>query len=214
MRRNAAGEGFTLVEVLISLAILSTIVVLLLSSFTGAEQTLDILRDRSVSFRQLRIGMDRLGTDLNGAVTAQGKETTAFVCKADKFADMPASTLVFTAFVLPDASGTRPPSALVKVRYYPKLSEDGASIELHREQADLPLVENRFTTTEFRIASRLLGFSVEMFDGTNWTKEWPPPGGSTYLLPKKVAFVLKDYRGQEFRRAVPLPLAGMEASVL
>jgi len=214
MKERARRGGFTLVEVLLALAILSTIVVLLLSSFKGAEQTREILSDRSLSFRQLRISMDRIGTDLAGAVSAQGKDTTEFSCKTDKFADKPASTLIFTAFEIPDASGSRPPSAHVKVRYFPKVSEDGNYIELHREQADLPLIENRIATTEFRIASNLLGFQVEMFDGTTWSKEWPPPGSSKYRLPRKVSFILTDYRGQEFKRTVPLPLSGQESSVL
>lgn len=206
--------GFTLVEVLLALAILATIVVVLLSSFRGAGQTLEILSDRSVSFRQIRIAADRIGTDLSGAVSAQGNDTTALSCKSDKFAEKPASTLVFTAFSVPDNTGTRPPSALVKVRYYPKVSEDGNTIELHREQADLPLIENRISSTEYRLASRLLGFHVEMYDGANWHKEWPPQGASKHQLPKKVSFVLTDHRGQEFKRTLPLPLAGQEATVL
>ena len=211
---KSRGRGFTLIEVLLTLAILSTILVLLLSSFKGAERTLEILSDRSGAFRQLRICMDRIGTDLAGAFSSQGNETTAFSCKADKFSEKPASTLLFTAFDLPDATGARPASGLVKVRYFPKVSEDGKYIELHREQADLPLIENRIPTSESRLASRLLGFRVELFDGRNWIQEWPPPGGSKFLLPGKVSFVLTDHRGQEYKRTIPLPLAGQEASTL
>lgn len=214
MREEAHRRGFTLVEVLLAVAILSVIVVMLLSSFQGAAQTLEILSDRAGSFRQLRIGMDRIGTDLSGAVSASGNDTTALTCRSDKFADKPASTLVFTAFTLPDTAGSRPPSALVKVRYFPRVSEDGGSIELFREQADLPLVENALSTTEVRLATRLQGFQVELYDGTSWTREWPPQGASKHLLPKKVSFILTDHRGQEFKRTVPLPLAGRETSVL
>lgn len=211
---KSRGRGFTLIEVLLALAILSTILVLLLSSFKGAERTLDILSDRSGAFRQIRIGMDRIGADLEGAFSSQGNETTAFSCKADKFSGNPASTLTFTAFDLPDPTGARPSSGLVKVRYFPKVSEDGKHIELHREQADLPLIENRIPTSESRLASRLLGFRVELFDGRNWIQEWPPQGGSKYILPGKVSFVLTDHRGHEYKRTIPLALAGREASAL
>jgi len=211
---SARRAGFTLVEVLLALAILSTILVLLLSSFKGAEQTIEILLDRSDAFRQIRIGMDRIGTDIEGAFSSQGNETTAFSCKADKFSGKPASTLLFTAFDLPDATGVRPSSGFVKVRYFPKVSEDGKHIELHREQADLPLIENRIPTSESRLASRLLGFRVELFDGRNWNQEWPPQGGSKFTLPKKVSFVLTDLRGQEYKRTIPLTLAGQETSTL
>lgn len=206
--------GFTLVEILIALAILSVVLVLLLSSFTGASRGLDILTERSASFRQIRIAMDRLGTDLQGAFSATGVEAVAFTCSQDQFSGKPASTVIFTAYTLPDVTGARPPSDLVKIKYFTRISEDGKFIELRREQSDLPLVENRITTGESRMASRLQGFRVEMYDGTAWLKDWPPPGKSKWTLPKKVTVVLTDFLGQEFRRTVLLPLAGQEASGL
>lgn len=207
-------KGFTLVEILLALAILSTILVLLLSSFTGAGRTLDILAERSGALRQVRISMDRIGTDLAGALSSDGNEATAFSCKADKFSGKPASTLVFTAFLLPDTSGTRPPSGLVKIRYYPKVSEDGNHVELHREQSDLPLIENGIPSTDSRLASDLRGFRVEMFDGRNWVAEWPPSGSSKFALPARVAFILTDSRGREYKRTLPLFLAGQQANTL
>ena len=213
MKATARPRGFTLVEILLALAILSAVLSLLLSSFTGAGRALEILTDRSGSFRQLRITMDRMGSELAGAFSSSALEATAFTCRQDRFSGKPASTLIFTAFLLPDVTGARPPSDLVRIKYFPKVSEDGRFIELHREQSDLPLIENKIPTGESRLASRLLGFRVELFDGAAWQKEWPPSGGAAkWKLPKKVSIVLTDFRGQEFRRIIPLPLAGQEAS--
>jgi len=209
--KNRRG-GFTLVEILLALAILSVVLVLLLSSFTGAGRGLEVLTERSGSFRQLRITMDRMGTDLEGAFSSTGAEATALTCSQDQFSGKPASTLIFTAYSLPDISGARPPSDLVKIKYFPKISEDGRFLELHREQSDLPLIENGIPTGESRLASRLQGFRVELYDGTAWLKDWPPPGKSKWTLPGKVTLVLTDFLGQEFRRTIPLPLAGQEAS--
>ena len=210
-----SSEGFTLIEILLALAILSTILTLLLSAFTGAGRTLDILKERSGAFRQIRIGMDRLGTDLAGAFTSTAVPATAFTCRTDQFSGKPASTLILTAFVLPDTSAVRPSTDIVKIRYYPKVSVDGKHIDLYREQSDLPLIENRMPTSESRLATGLLGFRVEMFDGQNWTPDWPPGGGTgSNRLPKKVAFVLTDALGQEYRRTVPMILAGGELSTL
>lgn len=214
MKRTSRPSGFTLVEILLALAILSSILVLLLSSFTGAGRGLEILEDRSGGFRQLRISMDRVGSDLIGAFVSTGAEATAFTCRLDQFSGKPASTLIFTAFVLPDTTGARPPADLVRIKYFPKVSADGRFIELHREQSDLPLIENKIATRESRLASRLLGFRIELFDGTAWRNEWPPTGGAgKWRTPKKVNIVLTDFLGQEFRRTIPLSLAGQEASV-
>ena len=131
-------DGFTLVEVLLALAILATILALLLASFTGASRGLDILKERSGLFRQIRIGTDRIGTDLAGAFSSTTVSATAFTCRADQFSGKPASTLIFTAFVLPDTTAVRPSTDIVKIKYFPKVSEHGRHIHLYRSSPTCP----------------------------------------------------------------------------
>jgi len=214
VRRTAGNRGFTLLEVLLTLAIFSVILVLLLSSFTGTERTREILTDRSRDFRQLRMSIDRIGSDLAGTFSSTGIEATALTCHEDTFSGKPAATLVFTAFVLPESGGPRPAGDIVKIKYYPKLDRDGTFLELYREESSLPLIENKIPTREVRMADRLLGFRVEFPDGDKWTKEWPPGGRSKSSLPGKVAFILTGSSGLEYRRVVSLPLSGQKASVL
>ena len=63
-RPPASPRGFTLVEVLLAFAIFATVLVVLLSAFTGAERARDILSDRSRGYRQVRASLDRIGTEL------------------------------------------------------------------------------------------------------------------------------------------------------
>ncbi len=213
MRGKTGTGGFTLLEVLLTLAIFSVILILLLSSFTGAEHTRVILSDRSRDFRQVRMSIDRIGSDLAGAFTSAGIEATELTYHEDTLAGKPSATLVFTAFVLPEPGGPRPAGDIVKIKYFPKPDRDGAYLELYREESSLPLIENKIPTREVRMADRLLGFRAEFSDGDRWTKEWPPGGRSKRTLPEKIAFILTASSGQEYRRVVSLPLAGQEASV-
>jgi len=210
---TAGRRGFTLLEVLLTLAIFSVIVVLLLSSFQGTNRAREILSDRSRDYRQLRMSIDRIGTELAGAFASDGIEATALTCHEDTFSGKPAATLVFTAFVLPESAGPRPSGDIVKLKYFPKLSRDGTFLELYREESSLPLIENRIPTQEVRMADRLLGFRVESFDGNAWSKEWPAGGRKKSALPVKVAFILTSSSGEEYRRVVSLHLAGEEAQV-
>ncbi len=206
-------RGFTLLEVLLTLAIFSVILVLLLSAFKGTELTREILSNRSRSFRQIRMAIDRIGTDLVGIFSSDGNEATALFYQEDTFSGKPAATLVFTTFVLPVPGGLRPAGDIVKLKYYPKLSRDGEFLELYREESALPLIENKIPTREVRLADRLLGFRVEFFQGGTWKKEWPSKGGKKTALPDKVAFVLTSSTGEEYRRVVSLPLSGSSSSV-
>ena len=213
MSVTAGRRGFTLLEVLLTLAIFFVIVVLLLSSFQGTNRAREILSDRSRDYRQLRMSIDRMGTELAGAFSSDTIEETALTCHEDTFSGKPAATVVFTAFVLPESAGPRPSDDIVKLKYYPKLSRDGRFIELYREESFLPLIENRIPTREVRMADRLLGFRVECFDGNTWSKEWPAGGQKKSALPEKVAFILTSSSGEEYRRVVVLHLAGMETQI-
>ncbi|MGE5188517.1 MAG: type II secretion system protein GspJ [Gemmatimonadota bacterium] len=213
-RAIASRAGFTLLELLLAFAIFATVLVLLVASFTGAERAREILSDRSHGYRQIRAGLDRIGTDLSGAFASDGAEGSALTLRTDTLSGKTAATLVFTAFSLPEPGEVRPATDIVKVKYSARLGPDGTFLSLFREQSDLPLIENRIPTREVRIAERLLAFKVEAWDGAAWAKDWPSGGRKATALPTKVALVLTDAGGTEYRRVVPLVLAGQEATVL
>ncbi len=203
-------RGFTLIEILLALAILSVVLLLLLSAFTGAARSREVLTERSREFRQIRLALDRIGTDLQGAFASSIRRDSALSCREDQLSGNPAATLVFTAFQLPELDGGRPPANIVKIKYFPVVGADGVSMELHREQADLPFLENKIPLREATLAVGLKGFRVEFYTGSSWVKEWPASGGTQVKLPTKMAVTLVDSRGDVYRREVLLTLAGQE----
>ena len=213
MRPHVRCGGFTLLEILLALSVLSILLLLLLSAFTGAARVRETLSARSRGFRQVRLVLDRIGTDLMGAFASTAREESALTLREDQLSGMPAATLVFTAFQLPDGDVGRPPAEVVKIKYFPRIGADGVTLELHREQSDLPFVENRIASRESAVAEGLRGFRVEVFDGAAWVKEWPPGGRAKTALPKKAAVTLVDARGETYRREIAIPLAGQEGTV-
>jgi len=207
-------RGFTLVEVLLTLSVLSVVLLLLLSAFTGTVRAREVLSSRSKEFRQVRLVMDRLGTELQGAVASPHREESALTCREDRFSGKPAATLVFTALREPESESGRPPADVVKIRYFPRLSTDGKNLEVHREQSDMPFLGSRIPSREALVAEGLQGFRVELYDGTSWHREWPPEGRPKSGLPKKLAFELSGMRGETYRREVPIPLAGQEGELI
>jgi len=205
--------GFTLLEILLALSVLSVILLLLLSAFTGAARVRETLSSRSRGFRQVRLVLDRVGTDLMDAFATSAREESALTLREDQLSGMPAATLAFTAFQLPDGDSGHPPAEIVKIRYFPRIGADGVTLDLHREQSDLPFIGNKIASRESAVADGLRGFRIELYDGTKWVKEWPTGEKSKTALPKKAAVTLVDARGETYRREVPIPLAGQEGNV-
>ncbi len=205
--------GFTLLEILLALSVLSVILLLLLSAFTGAARVRETLSARSRGFRQVRLVLDRVGTDLMGAFATSARVESALSLREDQLSGMPAATLTFTAFQLPDGDIGHPPAEIVKIRYFPRIGADGVTLEVHREQSDLPFIENKIAPRESAVADGLRGFRIELYDGTTWVKEWSTEGKAKTALPKKAAVTLVDARGETYRREVAIRLAGQEGNV-
>ncbi len=207
-------RGFTLIEILMALAIFSSILVLLLSAFTGAARTREMLADRYGKSRQKAMTVDRLGSDIAGAVSATRLADTHMSSHEDTFSGQPGATFAFTAFTPASDLDERLSSGLVKIRYFPKVASEAGFLDIYREQSDLALIENRLPVRESRIAHRIKGFRIELFDGTAWKKEWPPGPDKKGALPKKVAITLIDDNGDELRREVDVILNGRESQSL
>jgi hypothetical protein len=170
----------------------------------------ETLSSRAREFRQIRLVLDRVGTDLMCAFAISAREESALTLREDQLSGMPAATLTFTSFQIPDGDIGHPPAEIVKIRYFPRIGADGATLELHREQSDLPFVDNKIPLRESAVADHLRGFRVEAYDGGSWVKEWPSGGNTKTALPKKVAITLVGERGETYRREVPITLAGQE----
>ena len=204
--------GFTLIEVLLTLSILSIIMLLLVSAFTGAARTHSGLTSRSRDARQIMLAMERIGSDLQGAFTSTKWSNSALTYKEEKLSGTVAATIIFTALQTPVIGDGYPPASIARIAYAPKVGEDGVFIELYRRQADLPFIENRIPIREALIAEKLKGFRAEFFDGNAWLKEWPA-GRPTTSLPKRVAIILIDSRDIEYRREIPLLLSGQDSVI-
>jgi hypothetical protein len=200
--------------VLLALSIFAVLLILLLGGFTGAARTLDGVTGKERELRRTAGALDRIFTDLSGAVDTSRIAAIRFECRSDTLAGFAASSVQFASFSGGADNSTRPATRLCKVRYSARLSEGGDRLDLVRERADLPLVENRLPAREGRLAAGIRGFEVLLYDGKEWKKEWPSGGGGGGTLPTRVAVTITDGEGRPFRRVVAIPLAGREADLL
>ena len=213
MRPPHRRGGFTLIEILLALSVLSVLLLLLLSAFTGAARVRETLSSRARGFRQIRLVLDRVGTDFMGAFATTAREDSALSLREDQLSGMPAATLIFTAFQLPDGDSGHPPAEIVKIRYFPRIGSDGVTLELHREQSDLPFVVNQIAPRESTVADRAAGLPHRVVRRVHVGQGVAAGEKAKTAMPKKAAVTLVDARGDTYRREVPIPLAGQEGSV-
>ena len=192
---------------------LSVILLLLLSSFTGAARVRETLSSRAREFRQIRLVLDRIGTDLICAFATSAREESALSLREDLLSGLRVATLTFTAFQLPDGDNGHPPSEIVKIRDFPKSGPTAPPSSCTGSNPTCRSSGTRSPSGDPRWRIGCGASASRRSNGTNWTKEWPAGGGSKTLLPKKVAVTLVGERGETYRREVPIRLAGQEGNV-
>jgi general secretion pathway protein J len=120
-------RGFTLIEFLIALAILSIIAAVSFTSFVSVRRTVETGRRNNELMRELRSFVERLDVELSGTVYAKGDEGTVFVSKRVDLGTQDASSIRFTTIVpqTPFELGKR--GEVLEVSYEVSASDAGES---------------------------------------------------------------------------------------
>jgi len=211
--RSNAREGFTLVEILVSLAILSLVVAAIYSSWTAILRASKVGLEAAASAQRSRVTMRKLEDSLTCAqmftlnapyysfVALNGSEATlSFVARlpqsfprSGRFGDFDVRRLTYTV-----EQGKDGRNALV-LRQQPIL------MELDEDEKNFPVV----------LAQDVKEFSMEFYDPRlrDWVNEWR----QTNQLPKLIKFTIGVRHTdshhvqtvQETTRIVALPSAGV-----
>ena len=91
-------QGFTLIEMLLAIAILSIVLVALYSTFFLSQKAMEGAGDTLVSLQEGRMAIDTLRRELDSAVFSASNQFTLFMMKDTDIYDKKVSTLSFTAF--------------------------------------------------------------------------------------------------------------------
>ena len=187
--RQGGSGGFTLLEVLVALALLAVIATALYGTyftlFQGRETTVAGMDER----RTIRDTLDRLRRELSAAWTRQGDERLRFVVEDRDQFGKPASRLIFATIAGPAPAG-QAVSDQVAVEY--AVVAKGEKMILARSARDLYLTGKPL---QYPQMEDIEGFLVECSpDGTKWVKSWDTAlnGG----LPKAVRVTLQLREGE------------------
>jgi prepilin-type N-terminal cleavage/methylation domain-containing protein len=158
-RKKIFDEGFTLIEILISVAILSIVLAALYSTFFLAHKAIDGMDESMVKLQEARRALDILKCEIDSSYVS-GDENTLFKMSDRDIFGKDASQLEFTTF-----STLRP--GLSRISYY--VEEEDGKLNLFKK------VESPYVAEEakgFAIIEDLSGFTVEAQYNDTWVRTW------------------------------------------
>jgi len=158
---NHSCGGFTLLEVLVSVAILSIILTAIYSTFFLAQRAVDGMDESLVKLQESRRALDILRCELDSSFFQASDANTFLQIKDRDFYGKSASELTFTSF-----SVLQP--GLSKISYY---IEEGEGILHLFKKLELPL-QTQEATEGVEIIENIDAFSIEAKYNDQWVKTW------------------------------------------
>lgn len=193
-------SGFTLLEILIAVAIMSTLLVGLYTVFFSVSSAQARVESELEQTRQLRRFMDVISTEIRSAFYKEENERTLFEGKSLGRSSRERSSLGFTWFGYPRVSraeGTeaRPASELISVRYYVKKVSDEEG-EISNAGA---LYKTRWNPYEgegsgysAEVMENVERFALSYFDGNDWVSGWDASNEKKLPVAVKIELTLRD----------------------
>ncbi len=212
--RYARGtSGFTLLEILVALAILGILASILYGTLRATLRLNEVMADEEEIHQQARLALTRMATELatvfpedpQRPVGPKGAPSSApLVGVSDERDGRPADELRFLSLGHLRAVPDVPESDLAEITYAVVEGETGWDLE-HRENTNL-LSDAPEATRSYVLVEGIRGLNLRYFDGKEkrWRDEWdadrlPVAVEITLLLGRSEPFV-------PFRTVVRLPL--------
>ncbi len=202
-RRDSLSEGFTLLEVLLAMAILAVILTVIYQSFSNAGQGIQQAEDVRDSTDTARTLLSRLTTDIVNAYVNPGMSETFFYGR--KAEDEDTKERTDGIFLTTLSNWRRPDTAeteLWEVGYYfQDRTEEKKRVLVRREKRelskDVPPLEGG---VEYELTDALKGMQIRYSnDGANWKDEWDSKANG---IPKAVEIVLHLVDGRVYETQV------------
>lgn len=192
-------RGFTLIEILIAVAIMSILLVGLYTTFFSVSKAQVRIESELEQTRQLRRFMDVISTELRSSTFKSSNKRTLFEGEVSGRSGMERSSLGFTWYGYPRigssaAFSARPVSELIAVRYYVKEVTDDEGLKgtgaLHKRRWNPYEGEEKGFDAE--VIENVERFALSYFDGKQWLSGWDASLESKLPAAVKVELTLRD----------------------
>ncbi|MGH7273667.1 MAG: type II secretion system protein GspJ [Nitrospiria bacterium] len=210
-RNSQLSAGFTLLEILITMAILAVLATMVYASFSASIRMIERVDSEADIYRNARLILARLSEELSMAYRPKGKAIpeVIFVGENDVMDGRPQDSLRFTSLSHPRSTADEATSDLNLIEYRFEIDpEDRGWVLLHSERNNLYGL-SRGGSGEFVIGEGIHSLNLRYFDGKTWVDGWDAE--SEKALPLVVEIEIRFHEPREGQRSfkswVELPLA-------
>lgn len=170
-------HGFTLVEVMVAIALISLIMTSVYGIFSTISTTQKRLENESEGYHQARMIFDRISRELRTSYLNVNNERSAFT------ADIDSNGNNYLAFTSTSAlTHGNAPGGLVRVRYQLDTQHEKTTGRLLRSA--VPLFVPDDPPSGQRLSSQVKQLEWRFFDGSDWQESWD--SGVNHRLPHTV----------------------------
>lgn len=191
-------RAFTIIELLISLSILSVIAVVSYSSFVAIRRVSDLNRESEKSLRDMRGFLERLDRELAAAVYIRRDKQTLFLSQRLDIEGREANNLIFTT-IYPQSlleTGTR--GEIIKIEYSVQPNEEKRGFFIVKKRIFFFLFDpqGRQEPVEYTVRDDFSYFTLRFYSRGRWHDSWDTRKND--LLPEGVEIIFslgrKRYR--------------------
>lgn len=203
MCATSSNRGFTLIEMLVAVALLAILAAALYGSYFTTLRARERITEGMEARRELANTLDLIRREVASSLYNRDDKRLRFIVEDRDNFGKPASTLELTT--VSDRLAGVPDSGIRVVGY--RMVEKGKRPLLQRREQDLFFEKG--DAPGYPQMERISSFLVECYDGSKWVKSWDATlNGSVPKMVRVTVTVEEEGRPQEFSVLAPIRVTG------
>ncbi len=169
LSRKSANGGFTLLEVLVAIALASIVLIALYSSFFSVlrgQSDIDRTLERT---REVSRFLETFSKEVQSSFFKDDNTRTGFVGEEEDKNGRPVSRITLSTFTYPAFEASRPAGDLLAVRYY--VEDNDGKLVLYKETWS-PYADEKTGVFKAEVIEDIEGFEILYYNGNDWAKAW------------------------------------------
>ncbi|MDD5434103.1 MAG: type II secretion system protein GspJ [Nitrospira sp.] len=212
-RKTDTENGFTLMEVLIAIAILAIVLSTVYESFVQTRKAIGKTEASIEELRGVRAAFSRIMQDISMAFLVKENDSTFFTGKDDSSEGYPSDSIDFTSYANRIRNKDAKESDQAEIGYYLKRGNEGGSVLMKR-------VKKRIDTNpgyggdSFEITEDIVGLNFRYLDNDAWVDSWDSSVNKTIPQAVEITIIVKDSSGNErtFKGIAEIPLGKVSSN--